>query len=75
MTERQKHLMFVLQDKHFAEWARTKRHVWDECSSKQELFCVCGRLASTLHESHCGKFIDLVNRETVKKLEHLVKEA
>ena len=75
MTARQKHLMFVLQDEHFADWVNTHRKVWDECSDKQEMWCVCGRLATGLHENNCSKFRDLVNRETVKKLEHLVKEA
>lgn len=28
-----------------------------------------------VHENNCSKFRDLVNRETVKKLEHLVKDA
>ena len=74
MTSRQKHLMFVLMDKHFSTWLNTHRDVWNECSDKQPMFCICGRLATGIHENHCSKFRDLVNRETVKKLEYLVKD-
>ena len=74
MTARQRDLMLTLEDKHFSEWVKTHIIVERECSDKQAVFCICGRIASSLHESHCAKFRDLVNRETVKRLQHLVKE-
>ena len=73
MTEKQKQLMRTLQDKHFSEWVKTHRQVWDECSDRQQMFCICGRLASGIHENNCSKFRDLVNRETVKRLACLVE--
>ena len=64
----------VLQNKHFAEWIRTRRDVEEYLSNKQSMLCLCGRLATGLHERHCGKLQNKIISETVKKLEHLIVE-
>ena len=61
-----------LQDSHFGEWLSKRREVADEISDKQSMFCVCGRLATGLHESNCRKLANKITNETVKRLEHLL---
>lgn len=56
----------------FGEWLKTRQEVEDELSNNQSMFCVCGRLATGLHESHCKKFQDKITSVTVKRLEHLI---
>ena len=63
----------ILQDKHFSEWLKTRREVADEESAKQSMFCMCGRLATGLHESHCTKLNKRITSITVKRLEYLLK--
>ena len=62
-----------IQDNHFKEWLKTRREVEDEISNSQSMFCVCGRLATGLHESMCRKFQNKINDETVKRLSNLIK--
>ena len=61
-----------LQDNHFAEWLKTRGVVEEELSAKQSMFCVCGRLATGLHERYCRKFNNKVSREAVKRLDNLL---
>lgn len=61
-----------LQDNHFSEWLSTRQIVLNELSDKQSMFCLCGRLATGLHENGCRKFQTKVTTETVKRLEHLL---
>ena len=63
-----------LQDNHFNEWLNKRAEVKNEISNGQGLLCVCGRLATGLHEMGCRKFADKVTRETVRQLEHLIKK-
>lgn len=58
----------------FAETVSMRKKVFEEMSDKQTMFCVCGKLATGLHEDHCRKFNKKVNTETVKRLEHLIKD-
>lgn len=62
-----------LQDNHFSEWLKTRRQVEIELSNSQSMFCVCGRLATGLHETHCRKFSKKVTSETMKRLSNLIK--
>ncbi len=62
----------ILQDKHFGEWLKTYHEVKAEISDNQSMFCVCGRLATGLHESHCRKFQNKIINRTVVKLKHLI---
>lgn len=57
-----------LQTNRMGEWLKTRQEVEDTLSEKQSMFCLCGRLATGLHESHCKKFRNKVTSETVKIL-------
>ena len=61
-----------IQDNHFSEWLKTRAEVKENISNSQDMFCVCGRLATGLHEMNCRKLEKKVTIETVKKLEHLI---
>jgi len=62
-----------LYDNHFSLWLTTRSKISDELSAMQSTFCVCGKLATGLHETSCRKFNKKINTETVKKLEHLIE--
>ena len=62
-----------LQVNHFSEWLNMRKIVEEELSSSQSMFCVCGRLATGLHEMNCRKFHNKVNSETVKRLSSFLK--
>jgi hypothetical protein len=49
-----------LQEKHMSEWLRTRRETENEVSDGQSMYCVCGKLATGLHEMHCKKFRRIV---------------
>lgn len=61
-----------LQEHHFPEWLATRRAVEDELSLAQPLRCICGGLATGLHESVCRKFQKKVTEWTVRRLIHLL---
>ena len=61
-----------LQDNHFGEWLKARQEVENEMSDKQSMFCLCGRLATGLHERSCRKFQNKITSETVKRLKHLL---
>lgn len=63
----------ILQRDHMGEWLKMRRIVEDELSERQAMFCVCGRLATGLHEMNCSRFRNKVTAETVKRLAHLLK--
>lgn len=64
--------MVLLQDKHFAAWANIRKQVFEELSGKQSMNCMCGKLATGLHEQNCRTFNNAVDKETVKRLSHLI---
>ena len=57
---------------HFSEWLKTREIVEDELSNKQSMFCICGRLATGLHERNCKQFQNKVTSETEKRLSKLI---
>lgn len=61
-----------LQDNYFREWLSMRGKVADEFSDKQSMFCLCGKLATGLHESGCKKLNTAITKETVKRLKHLL---
>lgn len=61
-----------LKDTHFGLFLTTRQKVFNELSDQQGVFCCCGRLATGLHESHCTKFNNKVNTETIKRLSYLL---
>jgi len=57
-----------LSKNHFSEWLKTRQEVEHKLSDSQEMFCICGKLATGLHESTCRRFNNKVTNETVKIL-------
>lgn len=66
--------IFQLKDNHLSEWLTARQAAEAELSQNQKVFCVCGRLATGFHERNCRKFHQLVEKETLKKTEHLLKK-
>lgn len=66
--------IIYLQDNHFSEWLKTRQEISNDMSDKQSMFCICGKLATGLHESNCKRFKNKITSETVKKLSHLIKK-
>ena len=60
-----------IQDNHFEAWLTTRREADDDVSRKCSMFCVCGKLCTGLHESHCKRFQNAVTNEALKRLKHL----
>lgn len=63
-----------IKDKDYDLFVKTRKQVFDELDNKQTMFCVCGKLATGLHTSHCKKFNDKVTSETVKRLSYLIEQ-
>lgn len=63
-----------LEENYLGEWIKTRNIVADEISDRQTTFCVCGRLATGLHESYCQKLKKKITNETVKRLNYLIKK-
>lgn len=64
-----------IQDNYFSEWIKTRSIVSNEESEKNTMFCVCGKLATGLHESHCRKLSKRVTDITLKRLAHLIPKS
>lgn len=56
------------KNQNFQTWLKTRNQIFDELSDMQTMFCVCGRLATGLHEKNCRRFNKKVDKETAKKL-------
>lgn len=63
-----------LTENFFGEWISMRIKVDEELSSSQPLFCICGKLATGLHERSCAKFKTKVDSITLEKLSYLLKE-
>ncbi len=61
-----------IQNNHMGDWLKTRREVEDELSERQSMFCICGRIATGLHEMNCKRFRNKITSETVKRLKHLI---
>lgn len=62
-----------LQNNHMGEWLKVRRESEDALSVSCSMWCVCGKLCTGLHESHCRKFQDKVISMTLNRLNHLLK--
>ena len=62
----------VIKSKNLDLFVKTRQQVFNELSDQQTLFCCCGKLATGLHESHCRRFNDKVDSETIKRLDFLL---
>lgn len=58
----------------FAEYIGTRCRVFNELSDKQLMFCVCGKLATGLHENRCSKFNRVVDIETINRMRERLPE-
>lgn len=63
MTTKQKESLHAHPD-----YLVTRVKVFDELSYAQPMFCVCGRLATGLHERACRKFNNKVDNVTYRRL-------
>lgn len=59
-----------LQTNHLGEWLNVFREEENTLSAKQSLFCVCGRIATGLHEQMCGRFKEKVTSAAIGRLKH-----
>lgn len=62
----------IIVDNNYREWSLMRKQMDEEFSKRQAMFCVCGKLATGLHERSCNKFNKRVTTETVKRLKHLL---
>lgn len=58
----------------FAQYVGLRCRVFNELSDKQPMFCVCGKLATGLHENHCAKFNRAVDIETINRMRERLPE-
>jgi hypothetical protein len=63
-----------LKENYNSEWTNTWDRERDKLSNLQPLFCICGRLATGLHELNCKKFKNKVDNNTAISLKHLIKK-
>ncbi|WP_152567457.1 hypothetical protein [Porphyromonas gulae] len=63
-----------LKKMHTMAWMQTWNDAFDELSSMQTVFCVCGKVASGLHERSCAAFRKKVDDAAIKRLEHLMDD-
>lgn len=70
MTTQQK--LEYFQNNYFSEWFKARQETENELSNHQDLMCICGKLATGLHESNCKKFRNKIISESIKKLEYLL---
>ena len=63
-----------LKENHLDEWLSTYTQVEMELSDKQTMLCVCGKLATGLHESRCKKFNDKIKAAVVLRLKNLLEK-
>jgi len=56
-----------LQTNNLSEFTKIRNIVADEISDGQALLCVCGKMATGLHELYCPKLQNKITKETVKR--------
>lgn len=61
----------TIKSYNIADYARVCAEVFNEMSERQTMFCICGKLATGLHENHCVKFNRAVDKETARRLDKL----
>ena len=58
---------------HLQEWMTAWNDAFDELSRAHSIFCVCGKVASGLHERSCSAFRKKVDDAAIKRLEYLIE--
>lgn len=66
MTKNEKMEKLIKDD--YSLFLKTRNRIADEMSDKQTMFCMCGQLATGLHEGRCKKFRDKIDSMTVVEL-------
>lgn len=61
-----------LKANHPVEWRVTRDRAEQIVSNSQSIKCVCGKLATGLHESSCSRFKSKVETETCRILIYLL---
>ena len=61
-----------LLDEHLSLWLSVRGEVLNKLSNTQGLRCICGRLATGLHEDRCSKFQNKVDKATVNRCNELL---
>ena len=69
MKKADKKLILCWSEKDFGKWIDMRRVVEKEVSNSNPVICVCGRLATGMHEMRCKKFNDRVDLKTAKRLQ------
>lgn len=62
-----------LKTNYYSEWIKTRTLIANEISKNQPMFCICGKLATGLHETNCKKLHKKLDSEIVKRLSNLLK--
>lgn len=62
----------ILRERTPVLFVRTRHQVERELSEAQSMWCICGRLATGLHESNCRRFQKLVDTKTLERLNYLL---
>lgn len=63
-----------LQKYAMGDWLKARQEADEEVSREHEMWCVCRKLCTGLHESSCRQFQNKVNTRTIQKLKHLWEE-
>ncbi len=71
---KRKEKLDIIQKYSMGEWIKTRQIAQEEVSREHEMFCVCKRLCTGLHERNCRRFINKVNSRAIYKLKHLWKK-
>ena len=61
-----------LKSHFFADFISTREKVFNDLSDRQSMFCICGKLATGLHELNCSKFRKVVDKEVLIRLSYLL---
>lgn len=64
----------ILKARNVTRWINTVSKAYDIVDSRYPMFCPCGKLATGLHTSHCGKYIKMVELEAIRIIESEDKE-
>ena len=63
-----------LQKYAMSDWLKARQEADNEISKECEMWCVCGKLCTGLHETYCQRFKSKVDGRAVEKLKHLWKD-
>ena len=62
----------LIKERDLGAFIATRSLVFSDFSKRQNLFCCCGRLATSLHEMNCSRFNEKVDSEVIRRLSYLL---